>query len=121
MMKLGIVIVAIMVIWPVGVQASGSYRFIPPRPPVENVVDLDEKLYAEGRNLFTRRTKPSGQVIPGLIRSQEARLKFLQSKLPRSIRERVNLAQFARQLSPSEMAALEYYLVSRYKVDLYGG
>ncbi|MEM1157822.1 MAG: hypothetical protein AAGH72_06170 [Verrucomicrobiota bacterium] len=100
--------------------ASGSYRFIPPRPPVDNVPQLDEKLYAEGRNLFTGRTKPSGQAIPGLIRSQEARLRFLRSKLPRSIRERVDLSRFAKQLSPSEMAAMEYYLVSRYKVDLYG-
>ncbi|MEM6821486.1 MAG: hypothetical protein AAF558_06055 [Verrucomicrobiota bacterium] len=99
--------------------ASGTYRYVPPKPPTKNKPPIDKELYAQGRSLFSQKIKPKGPASPALIRSQESRLRNIQSKLPKSIASRVNLPSMSSSLSPTEMAALEYYVVTRYKINLY--
>ncbi|MFQ3669930.1 MAG: hypothetical protein SNJ84_00570 [Verrucomicrobiia bacterium] len=98
--------------------ASGTYRFVPLRPPVERENPLDEELYGLGRALFTGRIQPSGRASPALVGIQRTRLTFLQEQLPRSLRNRVDLPALAPALSPGEMAALEYFVTERYKINM---
>jgi hypothetical protein len=103
---------------PTPLFASGTYRFSPPRPPIERENPLDEELYALGRALFTGRVQMSGRASPALVGIQTSRLTFLQERLPRSLRNRVDLPAMAPLLSPNEMAALEYFVTERYRIQM---
>lgn len=95
---------------------SGSYSLRPPRPPtaVERTRDADKERYELGKNIYTGKARLSAQPSMGTMKTQEARLKALQSRLPDSAQKKTNLPALAGRLTSGEMDALEYYVNKRF-------
>jgi hypothetical protein len=93
-------------------HASGSYSARPPRPPVTGT-KLDSGKYSLGKKIYTG--KAELRASPGAeAAQQEARLRALQNRLPKSAGKKVNLPSLAGKLSARELEALEYYVDKRY-------
>ena len=95
---------------PIAARASGSYSGRPPKPPEH----VDAAKYELGKNLFAG-TLPATSKAPDAAK-QEARLKELQSRLPKRVQSGSNLLALAGKLSAPQQEALEYYVSVRYKV-----
>jgi len=109
-------IVALALLAPVVVDASGSYTSRAPRPPAITRRDMakDEKAkYEEGKRIFSGKTRLSKQSSVNAA-EQETKLRELQSHLPASIHNSTDLPSLAGKLTPEQMDALEYYVNKRY-------
>jgi hypothetical protein len=76
---------------------------------------IDPRRYGTGKRLFEGKAEPGA--VPGTSTTAEGKkLAELEAKLPAEARERAQLSRLAGQLTPEQMAALEYYIFVRYKV-----
>jgi len=76
---------------------------------------MDRASYELGKSVFTGNYAPSAN--GGDKATQVEELTSLQARLPRSVRDRANLAGYAGELSDEQMEALRYYLKKRYKLQ----
>ena len=97
---------------PDAARASGSYRSRPSAPPSS----VDRSQYELGKKVFLGEFLGSAGGAPDATAQAEA-LRELQSKLPASVRGRVDLSSLGGSLSTEEMDALRYFLKRRYKVE----
>jgi hypothetical protein len=103
---------------PCAALASGSYTARPPRPPTQkdSAPALDDAKYALGKSIFTGKAKLKAEADPPMAQ-QEAKLKELAGKLPKSVKEAQKLPDLAGKLNTKELEALEYFLTHRYKLN----
>jgi hypothetical protein len=97
-------------------RASGSYR--PSIPPRSSAESIDRELYNLGRAILLGKIPLTKKIPASAVPAQEARLRQLQEKLPKSVRDTTNLPRLAPFLSASDIQALEYYLLKRYQISL---
>jgi hypothetical protein len=101
--------------------ASGSYP--PPivRPPTEAVSTgtVDSTKYNLGKELIANKVRlPETPPSVELKESQGKVLAAYSEKLPKPVRETTDLQILAGKLSSEQMAAVAYFLTTRYKVKL---
>jgi hypothetical protein len=101
--------------------ASGSYP--PPivRPPTEAVStgSVDSTKYNLGKELVANKVRlPEAPLSAELKDSQGKVLAAYSEKLPKPVRETTDLQILAGKLSSEQMAAVAYFLTTRYKVKL---
>jgi hypothetical protein len=95
--------------------ASGTYPFTPPHPPSSEEF-LDEDRYSLGRSIFLGKTEFPQPAPLERIAENALHLVSLQTQLPESLRQDINLPALATKISEPGLAALEYYLLRRYKI-----
>jgi hypothetical protein len=103
----------LMLMLPGSTMGSGSYPGRPPQPPTA----VDTAKYHLGKQIFTGAAR-LGDNGPAAVSQQEARLKALQTALPRAAQASANLPALAGKLSADRLEALEYYLAIRYKIEI---
>jgi len=74
---------------------------------------MDRAEYELGKRVFAGEFTPTADEENA---TQHAKLADLQSKLPSSVRSRVDLPELSGKLSGAQMSALRYFLEKRYKV-----
>jgi hypothetical protein len=75
---------------------------------------IDPEFYDAGKLVFEG--KPGSDDETGGD-DEAKRLAALEAKLPKSAQESIDLPSFAGRLTPQQMAALEYYIAVRFKVQ----
>jgi hypothetical protein len=110
----------ILALWmaPLALEGSGSYSSRPPRPPalIQMTKDADKEKYELGKRIYSGKARLSGQPATDAAKTQQARLRTLQARLPASAQKKTNLTTLAGRLTPAEMDALEYYVNKRFPI-----
>lgn len=91
--------------------ASGTYRGRPASPPAS----IDRSAYELGKKIYAGQFTPGADAPPA--DAQRARLEALQERLPMRARTDVDLPSYAGKLDDEQLAALEYFLKKRFKVE----
>ena len=99
-------------------EASGSYTSRPPRPPalIRMTKDADKEKYELGKKIYSGKARLTGQPAADAAKTQEARLRTLQARLPESAQKKTDLTALAGRLTAVEMDALEYYVNKRFPI-----
>lgn len=106
------VLLAVLSAWQ-GAWGSGSYVYRP-----ITVAAHDAARYELGKAIFTGKGPLKDPHLAAAEReSQSRRLHELQRRLPVKARSTPGLPELAGRLTPGQLAALEYYLKIRYKVQ----
>ncbi len=99
-------------LYPINVNASGSYVARLTRPPTSIIIDK----YQLGKQVFVG--KVSLGDYPTLKKTQNIDLLKLQSKLPKRAKIKTKLPALAGKINFKEMEALIYYLKIRFHISL---
>lgn len=94
--------------------ASGSYPAKPPKPSAHGRADVDSAKYDLGKRIFSGKAELP-KADPQRVESQRATIAGLEAKVPESARRRAHLSDLAGRLGETELSALEYYVITRYK------
>src|SRR5687768_8626539 len=89
-MKTYALIVLALALAPSAIEASGSYSARPPRPPtvIEMTKDADKEKYELGKKIYSGKARLTGQPSMAATKTQEARLRTLQARLPESAQKK---------------------------------
>ena len=117
-MKTYAFMVVALLIAPIALEASGSYSARPPRPPtlIEMTKDADKEKYELGKKIYSGKARLSAQPTAEAAKTQEARLRALQARLPEPAQRKTDLRALSGRLTSAEMDALEYYVNKRFPI-----
>jgi hypothetical protein len=93
-------------------SGSGSYS----GRPSQAAASIDRPSYELGKKVFAGQFTRTDRAAESV--SQAELLESLQRQLPLKARTHVELASYAGQLDDEQLAALQYFLKKRYKVEL---
>src|SRR5688572_11050957 len=110
-------IVALMLLAPICVEASGTYTVRPPRPPGlvrRDAIPEQRDKYEEGKRIYSGKAKLTTRQSAANTAEQEKRLRALQARLPESAAKETDLTALAGKLTWEQLDALEYYVRKKY-------
>jgi hypothetical protein len=108
-----LIAITLLLAWPAGLSASGSYTSRLPVPPGKEGkgAKIDRAKYDLGQKIFNAKAIPAAQ---GDAAAQQTRLQFLQSRLPARVAKSKDLTALAGKLTEEQLDALEYFVKERY-------